>query len=251
MQAARRRSFDEPVRPRRAECVNEVRLLIRMVPYGGSRRLMLVRDVTRIYNLEQMRKDFVANVSHELRSPLTVIIGLSRGDRPMTTLLPANFRRPVGQMSLQASRMSGIVEDLLQLSRLEATPGAASAEPVAVAGDARARSPGMRGSLERGGASGPSSNRRTRISPCSATGASCTARFRISRSTRCSTHRAGGNHPPAVDAGRESGGALLSVSDTGAGIDADSHSTPHREVLSGRQGPIGRDGRQRAWDSRS
>ena len=126
----------------------ELQLLIRIVPYGGSRRLMVVRDVSRIHNLEQMRKDFVANVSHELRSPLTVIVGYleALGD---DELLPGEFARPVAQMSQQASRMSSIVEDLLQLSRLEATPGAACAEPVAVADvlesivrDARALSEG-------------------------------------------------------------------------------------------------------------
>ena len=123
--------FDEPIQltsPLR----EELQLLIRIVPYGGSRRLMLVRDVSRIHNLEQMRKDFVANVSHELRSPLTVIVGYLETLRD-DELLPAGIRRPVAQMSQQASRMSLIVEDLLQLSRLEATPGAASGEPVAVA----------------------------------------------------------------------------------------------------------------------
>ena len=123
-------AFDEPIHitsPLR----EELRLLIRVVPYGGSRRLMIVRDVTRIYNLEQMRKDFVANVSHELRSPLTVVIGYLEGLQD-DDLLPAEFRRPVHQMSQQASRMGLIVDDLLQLSRLEATPGAASSERVAV-----------------------------------------------------------------------------------------------------------------------
>ena len=123
-------AFDEPLHiasPLR----DELQLLIRVVPYGGSRRLMLVRDVTRIHNLEQMRKDFVANVSHELRSPLTVIVGYLEALHD-DELLPADFRRPVVQMSQQASRMCSIVEDLLQLSRLEATPGAASAERVAV-----------------------------------------------------------------------------------------------------------------------
>ena len=123
-------AFDEPIHitsPLR----EELQLLIRIVPYGGSRRLMIVRDVTRIYNLEQMRKDFVANVSHELRSPLTVIVGYLEGLQD-DDLLPAEFRRPVHQMSQQASRMGLIVDDLLQLSRLEATPGAASSKRVAV-----------------------------------------------------------------------------------------------------------------------
>ena len=123
-------AFDEPLHiasPLR----DELQLLIRVVPYGGSRRLMLVRDVTRIHNLEQMRKDFVANVSHELRSPLTVIVGYLETLQD-DELLPAELRRPVVQMSQQASRMCLIVEDLLQLSRLEATPGAAPAERVAV-----------------------------------------------------------------------------------------------------------------------
>ena len=139
--------FDEPLHipsPQR----EELQLLIRIVPYGGSRRLMLVRDVSRIHNLEQMRKDFVANVSHELRSPLTVIVGYLEALED-DELLADEFRRPVSQMSQQAARMSLIVEDLLQLSRLEATPGAAAAEPVAVANmlesiakDARALSDG-------------------------------------------------------------------------------------------------------------
>ena len=123
-------AFDEPIHitsPLR----EELQLLVRIVPYGGSRRLMIVRDVTRIYNLEQMRKDFVANVSHELRSPLTVIVGYLEGMRD-DDLLPAELRRPVHQMSQQASRMGLIVDDLLRLSRLEATPGAASSERVAV-----------------------------------------------------------------------------------------------------------------------
>ena len=135
-------AFDEPLRIV-SPLLEELQLLIRIVPYGGSRRLMLVRDVTRIHNLEHMRKDFVANVSHELRSPLTVIVGYLEALADDDSL-PGEFRRPVAQMSQQASRMTLIVEDLLQLSRLEATPGAASEQPVAVcdmlesiAGDAR------------------------------------------------------------------------------------------------------------------
>ena len=123
-------TFDEPL-PIASPVREELQLLIRIVPYGGSRRLMLVRDVTRIHNLEQMRKDFVANVSHELRSPLTVIAGYLETLED-DELLPAELRRPVLRMSQQASRMGRIVDDLLRLSRLDATPGAGSRGRVAV-----------------------------------------------------------------------------------------------------------------------
>ncbi|HEV2211993.1 MAG TPA: phosphate regulon sensor protein PhoR, partial [Gammaproteobacteria bacterium] len=52
-----------------------VRLALRVIPYGSDQRLLLVRDVTRLHRLEEMRRDFVANASHELRSPLTVVSG--------------------------------------------------------------------------------------------------------------------------------------------------------------------------------
>ncbi len=47
----------------------------RVVPYGGDQKLLLLRDVTERMRLSKMRRDFVANASHELRSPLTVIAG--------------------------------------------------------------------------------------------------------------------------------------------------------------------------------
>ena len=105
---------------------------VRVVPYGHDRHLMLARDLTRLKRLEQIRQDFVANVSHELRSPLTVIVGW------LETLAhdeaaPERWRRPVSQMSQQSGRMCRIVEDLLKLSRIEGTPGAAGRLPVPVA----------------------------------------------------------------------------------------------------------------------
>ena len=123
-------TFDEPLEIP-SPLHEEIHLLVRIVPYGGSRRLMIVRDVTRLHYLEQMRTDFVANVSHELRSPLTVVVGYLDAFRD-DELLPAELRQPVVRMAQQASRMCRIVEDLLQLSRLEATPGTASGEQVAV-----------------------------------------------------------------------------------------------------------------------
>ena len=97
----------------------EKSLLLIVIPAGGQ-LLMLVRDVTREARLEQMRKDFVANASHELRSPLTVIAGYldQLGDEAG---LGQEWREPVADMRLQAERMREIVDDLLELSRMESS----------------------------------------------------------------------------------------------------------------------------------
>ncbi|MFT5176725.1 MAG: two-component system phosphate regulon sensor histidine kinase PhoR, partial [Gammaproteobacteria bacterium] len=100
------------------------RLLFRALPYGNSKRLLVVRDITRLHKLEKMRRDFVANVSHELRSPLTVVVGYLEG-MGEDEQLPENFHRPVQQMARQTARMTRIVEDLLRLSRIESEPNAA------------------------------------------------------------------------------------------------------------------------------
>jgi two-component system phosphate regulon sensor histidine kinase PhoR len=96
-------------------------------------QLMIIRDVTSEARLESMRKDFVANASHELRSPLTVISGYLDAlyDDPV---LDAAWQEPVREMRRQSDRMRGIVQDLLELSKLEAEGGQAELEPVDVGG---------------------------------------------------------------------------------------------------------------------
>jgi two-component system, OmpR family, phosphate regulon sensor histidine kinase PhoR len=106
-------------------------LSFQIVPYGGNQRLMLVRDVSRQVALETMRTDFVANASHELRSPLTVITGYLEAldlDPPLDPALAG----PLAEMRRQAERMNLIVRDLLELSRLDATQAEVQGEPVDV-----------------------------------------------------------------------------------------------------------------------
>ncbi len=93
-------------------------LNFRIVPYGVDQKLVFVRDVTERMRLSKMRRDFVANASHELRSPLTVISGYldAIADDPE---ISADWVGPVQQMQSQARRMTQIVSELLELWSLE------------------------------------------------------------------------------------------------------------------------------------
>ncbi|MBK7114737.1 MAG: phosphate regulon sensor histidine kinase PhoR [Proteobacteria bacterium] len=108
-----------------------VHLSFQVVPYGREQRLMLVRDVSRQVALESMRKDFVANASHELRSPLTVVTGYVETLLQDDALDPA-LRAPLTEMQRQTQRMNGIVSDLLDLSRLDANEREVQGEPIDV-----------------------------------------------------------------------------------------------------------------------
>ena len=103
------------------------------VPYGEGQVFLLVRDVTRQSQLETMRKDFVANASHELRSPLTVISGYLE-TLALDDTLPDDLRGPIGEMRRQSERMTTIISDLLELSRLEATDEQVVGTPIDVVG---------------------------------------------------------------------------------------------------------------------
>lgn len=87
--------------------------------YDQNDHLIFVRDVTRLHMLEQMRKDFVANASHELKTPLTVIKGYLETLSMFKDNLPASMQRGIVSMTDQSLRMEHLIEDLLLLSRLE------------------------------------------------------------------------------------------------------------------------------------
>jgi two-component system phosphate regulon sensor histidine kinase PhoR len=109
-------------------------LLVRLVTTNATgQQLLILRDVTSEARLESMRKDFVANASHELRSPLTVISGYLDALADEPGLDPA-WKDPVQEMRRQSDRMRSIVQDLLELSRLEAHGGDAETSEVDVGG---------------------------------------------------------------------------------------------------------------------
>jgi len=93
----------------------------RVVPYEDDNLMILIRDVTRLTQIEKMRKDFVANVSHELRTPLTVINGYLEM-LPENGELPAPvMKKALSEMRSQSIRMQDLIEELLVLSRIEAS----------------------------------------------------------------------------------------------------------------------------------
>ena len=77
-------------------------------------------DLSHIMDAGQIRKDFVANVSHELRTPLTAMLGFIETIRGPARKDPEAQDRFLGMLEKEARRMTGLVQDLLSLSRVEA-----------------------------------------------------------------------------------------------------------------------------------
>ncbi len=86
---------------------------------GKSYGIFPSYDMTTIRGLERIRKDFVANVSHEIRTPLTSIRGYAEALTDGALSDPELSRKFLGIISDQADRLSRMVNDLLELSRLE------------------------------------------------------------------------------------------------------------------------------------
>jgi two-component system phosphate regulon sensor histidine kinase PhoR len=95
------------------------------VPFPGDQgrprgAVLTFHDITERRRLEQVRRDFVANASHELRTPLTSIRGFVEALEDGAINDPATAARFLEKIRNHADRMAALVEDLLELSRLEA-----------------------------------------------------------------------------------------------------------------------------------
>ncbi len=115
--------YAEPLTLRLARDGGRV-LSLAIIAYGEAQKLLLASDITLAEKVETMRRDFVANVSHELKSPLTVVAGF------LETLTDGEIRldeeRRQGYLAMMrehTQRMQRLVEDLLTLSALESSRG--------------------------------------------------------------------------------------------------------------------------------
>ncbi|MGB1263282.1 MAG: phosphate regulon sensor histidine kinase PhoR [Cognaticolwellia sp.] len=98
---------------------NDIHLELRMMAYGSDQILLLARDISKIQRLEEMRRDFVANVSHELKTPLTVVRGYVEMVQASESTLEPHWQKAFSTIETQVSRMDRLVEQLLVLSRIE------------------------------------------------------------------------------------------------------------------------------------
>ncbi len=118
------------------------------IPVGGVAVLLVVRDVTDARRLEAVRRDFVSNASHELKTPAASIQAAAETIGTAALEDPAVVPRFAAQLEREAARLSRIVSDLLDLSRLET--GSALEEPVALDAVAPGRGRTVRGHRRRG-----------------------------------------------------------------------------------------------------
>ena len=108
--------FSEPVIIQSAR--DALTLSLQVVPFGVEEKLLMSRDITRLEAVARVRRDFIANVSHELKTPLTVLAGF------IETLAEVELderqrQRCLALMREQSNSMKRLVEDLLTLSALE------------------------------------------------------------------------------------------------------------------------------------
>lgn len=100
--------------------LREACYLVSLISYGDDRMLLAIRDLTQLEKLENVRRDFVANVSHELKTPLTVISGFIETLQTHHEALSFEKRQRYLDLAMsQAQQMARLVQDLLTLSSLE------------------------------------------------------------------------------------------------------------------------------------
>lgn len=124
------RKFDQPLTMslgRPTPCT----LMIHVVPFSEDMFLLMSEDITQGQRVETMRRDFVANVSHEMRTPLTVVAGfLETVIDGIEDLDKEDVRHYLNLAQEQAGRMQRLIQDLLTLSALETGAPVHKEEPV-------------------------------------------------------------------------------------------------------------------------
>ena len=102
-------------------------------PAGQLAALVIIQDLTRVRRLETVRRDFVSNISHELRTPLASLKALVDTLRDGALEDPPAAHRFLGRIEIEVDALTQIVQELLELSRIESGQVPFRSSPVAVA----------------------------------------------------------------------------------------------------------------------
>jgi two-component system sensor histidine kinase SenX3 len=109
----------------------QLHLLVRVARLGPRFVLLLADDRTEAYRLDDVRRDFVANVSHELKTPIGAVSLLAEALSSAASE-PAEVKRFAKRLSQESERLANITQEIIELSRLQSGDPLAAAERVSV-----------------------------------------------------------------------------------------------------------------------
>ncbi|WP_037573853.1 sensor histidine kinase [Phaeacidiphilus oryzae] len=110
---------------------DQLAVSVRVAPLGSRLVLVLVEDLTESRRIEAVRRDFVANVSHELKTPVGALSLLSEAVLDASDD-PEAVRRFAGRMQIESTRLTSLVQEIIDLSRVQNDDRLIDPEPVAV-----------------------------------------------------------------------------------------------------------------------
>jgi two-component system sensor histidine kinase SenX3 len=115
----------------RPATADQLSVSVRVAPLGSRLVLVLVEDLTEARRIEAVRRDFVANVSHELKTPVGALSLLSEAVLDASDD-PEAVRRFAGRMQIESTRLTSLVQEIIDLSRVQDDDRLIDPEPVAV-----------------------------------------------------------------------------------------------------------------------
>ncbi|MER5639964.1 ATP-binding protein [Kitasatospora sp. NPDC002227] len=118
-------------RPGAARAADPLAVSVRVAPLGSRLVLVLVEDLTERRRIEAVRRDFVANVSHELKTPVGALSLLSEAVADASDD-PEAVQRFAGRMQIEATRLASLVQEIIDLSRVQDDQLLVDPEPVPV-----------------------------------------------------------------------------------------------------------------------
>ena len=123
-------NYETPLQIDTENYINHIE--VKIIPFGRYQKLLTARDISAILKNELVRKEFVSNFTHELKTPLTVITGfIETLDQPKNSL-SKDTKEIFTLMSDQANRMKDLINDLLLLSNIEASLNKNRSEKISV-----------------------------------------------------------------------------------------------------------------------